>query len=50
MTDLVTLKVLGWNVGGLSEDSTDIFLSQISMLTESDILLMQECFKKMDGV
>ena len=49
-TDLVTLKVLSWNVAGLSEDSTDIFLSQISMLTEWDILLLPECFFLMDRV
>ena len=47
-TDPVTLKVLSWNVGGLSKHSTDILLSQISMLTDWDVLL-QECFKKMDG-
>ena len=28
-TDPVSLKVLSWNVAGLSEDCTDIFLSQI---------------------
>ena len=27
-------EVLSWNVAGLSEDFTDIFLSQISMLTD----------------
>ena len=32
-TDPVPLKVLSWNVAGLAEDCTDIFLSQISMLT-----------------
>ena len=31
-------------------DSTDIFLSQISMLTDWDVLLLQECFRKLDGV
>ena len=41
---------MSWNVAGLSEDSTDIFLSQISMLTAWDIFLLQECFKKLDGV
>ena len=49
-TDPVVLKVLSWNVAGLSEDSTDIFLSQVSMLTEWDVLLLQECFRKRDGV
>ena len=37
-------------MAGLSEDSTDIFLSQISMLTDWDVLLLQECFRKLDGV
>ena len=46
----VSLKVLSWNVAGLSADSTDIFLSQISMLTDWDVLLLQECFRKLDGV
>ena len=46
----MSLKVLSWNVAGLSEDSTDIFLSQISMLTDWDVLLLQECFRKLDGV
>ena len=50
MTDPVSLKVLSWNVAGLSEDSTDIFLSQISMLTDWDVLMLQECFRKLDGV
>ena len=45
VTDPVTLKVLSWNVAGLSEDSTDIFLSQISMLTDWDVLMLQECFR-----
>ena len=44
------MKVLRWNVAGLSEDLTDIFLSQISMLTDWDVLLLQECFRKLDGV
>ena len=34
VTDPVSLKVLSWNVAGLAEDCTDIFLSQISMLTD----------------
>ena len=38
-TEVLTLKALSRNVAGLSEDSTDIFLSQISMLTAWDILL-----------
>ena len=37
-------------MAGLSEDSTDIFLSQISMLTDWDVLLLQECYRKLDGV
>ena len=37
-------------MAGLSEDSTDIFLSQISMLTDWDVMLLQECFRKQDGV
>ena len=49
-TDPATLKVLSWNVAGLSEDSTDVFQSQISMLTAWDILLQQECLKTLDGV
>ena len=44
------LKVLSWNVAGLAEDCTDIFLSQISMLADYDVLLLQECFRKLDGV
>ena len=44
------LKVLSWNVAGLAEDCTDIFLSQISMLVDWDVLLLQECFRKLDGV
>ena len=50
VTDPVTLKVLSWNVAGLSEDSTDMFLSQISMVKDWDVLLLQECFRKLDGV
>ena len=50
VTDPVSLKVLSWNVAGLSEDSTDIFLSQNSMLTGWDVLMLQECFRKLDGV
>ena len=50
MTDPVSLKVLSWSVAGLSEDSTDIFLSQISMPTDWDLLMLQECFRKLDGV
>ena len=45
VTDPVPLKVLSWNVAGLAEDCTDIFLSQIDW----DVLL-QECFRKLDGV
>ena len=30
--------------------ATDIFLSQISMLVDWDVLLLQECFRKLDGV
>ena len=48
-TDPVSLKVLSWNVAGLAEDCTDIFLSQISMLADWDVLLLQECFRKLDG-
>ena len=33
----------------MSEDFTDIFLSQISMLTDWDVLTLQECFRKLDG-
>ena len=29
---------------------TDIFLSQISMLTDWDVLMLQECFRKLDWV
>ena len=29
---------------------TDIFLSQILMLTDWDVLMLQECFRKLDGV
>ena len=32
------------------ENCADIFLSQISMLTDWDVLLLQECFRKLDGV
>ena len=32
------------------EDSTDLFLSQLSMLTSWENLLLQECFTKLDGV
>ena len=46
----VSLKVLSWNVAGLAENCTDIFLSQISMLADWDVLLLQECFRKLDGV
>ena len=49
-TDPVSLKVLSWNVACLAEDCTDIFLSQISMRTDWDVLLLQECFRKLDGV
>ena len=35
---------------GLSEDCTDIFLSQISMLTDWDVLMLQACFRQLDGV
>ena len=37
-------------MAGLAEDCTDIFLSQISMLADWDVLLLQECFRKLDGV
>ena len=50
VTDPVSLKVLSWNVAGLAENCADIFLSQISMLTDWDVLLLQECFRKLDGV
>ena len=50
VTDPVSLKVLSWNVAGLAEDCADIFLSQISMLADWDVLLLQECFRKLDGV
>ena len=50
VTDPVSLKVLSWNVGGLAEDCAEIFLSQISMLADRDVLLLQECFRKLDGV
>ena len=50
VTDPVTLTVSSRNVAGLSEESTDIFLSQISMLTNWDVLLLQACFRKLDGV
>ena len=51
VTDPVSLKVLSWNVAGLAEDSTDIFsCPQISMLTNWDVSLLQECFRKLDGV
>ena len=33
----------------LSEDFTDIFLSQVSMLTDWDVLTLQECSRKLDG-
>ena len=36
----------GWTVGGFNGH----FLSQISMLTDWDVLLLQECFRKLDGV
>ena len=49
-TAKVSLKVLSRNVAGLAEDCTDIFLSQISMLADWDVLLLQECFHKLDGV
>ena len=49
-TDPVSLKVLSWNVAGLAENCTDIFLSQISMLADWVVLLLQECFRKLDGV
>ena len=48
-TDPVTLQVMSWNVAGLPGDSTDIFLLQISMLTDWDVLLLQEYFRKLDG-
>ena len=38
VTDFVSLKVVSWNVVGLAEDSRDIFFSQISMLTDWDVL------------
>ena len=50
MTDPVSLKVLSSSVAGLEEECTDILLSQISMLTDWDVLLLQECFIKLDGV
>ena len=37
-------------MAGLAEDCTDIFLSQISMHTDWDVLLLQGCFRKLDGV
>ena len=50
VTDPISLKVLSWNVAGLAEDCTDIFLSLMSMLADWDVLLLQECFMKLDGV
>ena len=50
VTDLVSLKVLSWNVAGLAEDCTFIFLSQIWMFTDWDVLLLHECIRKLDGV
>ena len=44
------MNVSSWNVAGLSEELTDAFLSQISMLRNWDVLLLQECFRKLDGV
>ena len=49
-TNPVTLKVLSWNVAGLSVESTDLFLSQISTLTACDILLLLECLINFVGV
>ena len=49
-TDPVSLKVLSCNVAALARDCTYIFLSQISMLPDWDVLLLQECFRKLDGV
>ena len=49
-TEPVSLKVVSWNVAGLQEDSKDICLSQISMLTDWDVLMLQECFRKLGGV
>ena len=50
VTDPVSLKVLSWNVAGLAEDCTDIFLSQMSVLADWVVLLLLECFRKLDGV
>ena len=50
VTDLVSLKVVNRNVAGLAEDSTNSLLSQISMLTDWHVLLLQENFRKLDGV
>ena len=50
VTEPASLKVLSWSVAGLSEDATDIFLSQVSMFTDWDVLMLQECFRKLDGV
>ena len=49
-TVAVSFKVLSWNVAGLAEDCTDIFLLQISMLADWDVLLLQESIRKLDGV
>ena len=48
VTDPVSLKVLSWNMAGQSEDSTDIFLSQISMLTDGDVLTESWITRKRD--
>ena len=51
VTDPVTLKVLSWDVAGLSKDSTDIFLSQIfDAHSVGYAVVARPVFIKLDGV
>ena len=44
------LKVVSWNVVGLTGDQAESFVTHISILMQWDVLLLQECFKKLEGV
>ena len=42
--------MVSWNVVGLSGDQAESNVTHISVLVQWHVLLLQECFKKLDGV
>ena len=39
--------MVSWNVAGLSGDQAESFVTHVSMLVQWDVLLLQECLKKL---